>query len=278
VVISGDFTLQQNGCGASLAAGVTCTATVVFAPTASGDRGGALTVSSNSIPLAVKLLGESPISLTLAASPTSQTTGLPSTLTWTLSPGSTCTASGGVGEDGWTGAITSGGSRTVTEAAGGTDNYGLDCTAGSQSAHITTTITFISPPVSVSVTASPSTYTSGQSTTITWSSKNASSCTASGGGTGDNWPGTKATSGSQAVTEIYVPAAPLKLTFTLTCASAASGFSGTNAAQVTENPPAQSKGGGALDPLTLVVLFLFLGAKLMDRGRSAVHLLRGRPD
>jgi probable HAF family extracellular repeat protein len=267
ITISGDFALQQNACGTSLAVGATCTATVAFAPTASGDRRGVLTVTSNSVPLAVTLIGVSPISLTLSAKPTSLTTGSLATLTWTLSPGTACTATGGVGGDGWTGAITSSGSRTVTEAAGTTYTYGLDCTAGTQTAQISTTITFISPPVTVSVSASPTTFTAGQSTTITWSSKNATSCTASGGGTGDKWPGALATSGSQAVTEVYVPAAPLVLTFTVTCTSNISGLSGMASAQVTEDPP-QSKGGGALDPLSVMGLLILLGLKLLSRRRE----------
>ena len=43
VAVSGDYT-QTNNCGTSLAAGASCTVSVVFAPTASGSRTGTLTV------------------------------------------------------------------------------------------------------------------------------------------------------------------------------------------------------------------------------------------
>lgn len=56
---SGEFTLQSSTCGASLAAGASCTVGVSFAPSASGARTGALTVASNApgSPLSVALTG-----------------------------------------------------------------------------------------------------------------------------------------------------------------------------------------------------------------------------
>jgi hypothetical protein len=44
--ITGDFQIQSNGCTQSLAAGASCTASIVFAPTVIGGRTGFLTVSS----------------------------------------------------------------------------------------------------------------------------------------------------------------------------------------------------------------------------------------
>ncbi|MFZ2886795.1 MAG: polysaccharide deacetylase family protein [Minisyncoccia bacterium] len=86
------------------------------------------------------------------------------------------------------------------------------------------------PPTAPTLTlsANPTTITTGQSSTLTWSTTNATSCTAFGG-----WTGTKATSGSQAVT----PTA--NTTYSLSC----SGASGTTPAQqsvtvsVTAAPP-----------------------------------------
>jgi hypothetical protein len=62
------------------------------------------------------------------------------------------------------------------------------------------------PPPTVSLSASPTSVAAGGSSTLTWSSTNATSCTASGG-----WSGDKATSGSQSVS----PAATT--TYTLGC-------------------------------------------------------------
>src|SRR6185312_15777514 len=44
IAAGGDFT-QTNNCGASLAAGTHCTVAVVFTPSATGARAGALTVA-----------------------------------------------------------------------------------------------------------------------------------------------------------------------------------------------------------------------------------------
>ncbi len=62
------------------------------------------------------------------------------------------------------------------------------------------------PLPTVTISASPSTITSGSPSTLAWSSTNATSCTASNG-----WTGTKGTSGSLSVT----PTA--NTTYTLTC-------------------------------------------------------------
>jgi hypothetical protein len=47
VVASGDFAVSSNGCAGSLAAGASCTVGVVFKPSASGTRTGALTASDS---------------------------------------------------------------------------------------------------------------------------------------------------------------------------------------------------------------------------------------
>jgi hypothetical protein len=65
-----------------------------------------------------------------------------------------------------------------------------------------------SNPVIVSIGANPTALTVGQTTTLTWSSSNASACQASGA-----WSGTVATAGTQLVT----PSAAGTFTYTLTC-------------------------------------------------------------
>ena len=56
---SGELAIQSNTCGASLAAGASCTVGVTFAPSAGGARTGALTVASSApgSPLAIPLSG-----------------------------------------------------------------------------------------------------------------------------------------------------------------------------------------------------------------------------
>jgi len=72
------------------------------------------------------------------------------------------------------------------------------------------------PKPTVTLTANPTSVTSGAASTLTWSSSNAASCTASAG-----WSGTKATSGSASTGTLTAAS-----TFTLTC----SGTGGSAAA------------------------------------------------
>lgn len=67
------------------------------------------------------------------------------------------------------------------------------------------------PPPTLTLTASPTTITSGNSSTLTWVSTDATSCTAS-----DGWSGSKATSGTQSVNPTVTT------TYTLTCSGASS--------------------------------------------------------
>jgi len=85
------------------------------------------------------------------------------------------------------------------------------------------------PPLAPTVTlaVAPTTITLGQSATLTWSTMNASSCTASGG-----WTGNEATSGTQAVT----PTATGNVTYTLTCtAPTGSAYGGGGGGQTSMN-------------------------------------------
>jgi len=79
----------------------------------------------------------------------------------------------------------------------------------------------------VTISANPTAITLGQSSTLTWSSTNATSCTASG-----DWSGSKTTSNSESVT----PGSTGTKTYTLTCSGP--GGSGLNSATVTVTNPA----------------------------------------
>jgi poly(3-hydroxybutyrate) depolymerase len=84
-------------------------------------------------------------------------------------------------------------------------------------------------PPTVSLSASPSSISAGQSSTITWSSTNAASCTASGA-----WSGSRSTSGSQTVSPTATSSYGLSCT----------GSGGTAAA--TNATVSVSAGGGTL--------------------------------
>jgi hypothetical protein len=202
------------------------------------------------------------------------TVGQSVTLTWSASPGSKCAAASGPTKSAFSGAIEVGGSLKVTQTTAGTETYQIQCTAvGTPEVDSpTVSVVWTWPAVTATISASPTTLTAGQSTTLTWKSANATSCTATGGGADDNWAGTKATSGSQAVTEAVALDAASVLTFGITCNSTASGLSDKASVNVTENPaPASSGGGGgggALNPVSLVFLAGILALRRV-RGRIA---------
>jgi chitodextrinase len=83
-------------------------------------------------------------------------------------------------------------------------------------------VTTQTPPLTtVTISANPTSVTSGNSSTLTWSSTNATSCTASGA-----WSGSKATSGSQVLTNLTTTGA-----YTLSCTGA--GGSANQSATIT---------------------------------------------
>jgi alpha-tubulin suppressor-like RCC1 family protein len=136
---------------------------------------------------------------TLSASPTTVASGASSNLSWSSTNATSCAASGG-----WTGTEATSGTFTVSPT--NTTTYTLTCTgAGGTSAPANVTVT-VAPAPTVTLTAIPTSITSGSNSTLTWSSKNATSCAASGG-----WTGTEATNGTQSVSPIATT------TYSLTC-------------------------------------------------------------
>jgi hypothetical protein len=82
VTVSGDFTLSANSCGTTLAPSVGCTASIEFAPTASGPRSGTMTVVDSAGTQVAQLTGMgmspatdglAPLSLSFAAQEISTT-------------------------------------------------------------------------------------------------------------------------------------------------------------------------------------------------------------
>jgi hypothetical protein len=81
LAVSGPFTLTQNTCGTSLAAGANCTTGVVFVPASTGGLSGSLTVNSTSVttPATVALSGIGGLAAAVQISPmllTFPTTGV----------------------------------------------------------------------------------------------------------------------------------------------------------------------------------------------------------
>jgi hypothetical protein len=117
----------------------------------------------------------------------------------------------------------------------------------------------------VTLTASPATVVAGAATTLSWTTTNATACTASGG----SFTGTQATGSGSAAVIVAATA-----TYTLTCTGP--GGSGAHSVTVTAtSPPAKSGGGGELD-LALMGLLGLLGLArirktLVQGQRRTVH-------
>ncbi len=155
---------------------------------------------------------------TLGASPSTIDAGQSSTLTWSSTDATSCSASGA-----WSGTKATSGSQSVTP--GSTASYSITCNGdgGSANSSATVTVNAATPAPTASINASPSTIDQGASSTLTWSSTDASSCTASGA-----WSGAKATNGSQSV------APGSTANYSITCTGA--GGSANDSATVTVNP------------------------------------------
>jgi hypothetical protein len=193
---------------------------------------------------------------TLTASPTTATAGTAINFTATVaeSGGSGVPAGTVTFKDGGTtlGSMTLNGTgiavfSTSTLAAGAhsiTAVYGGDAAnAASTSTAASVTVNALPAPT-VTIAVAPTSITVGQSATLTWSSTNATSCTASGA-----WSGSEATSGTMSVsptttaTDSYV----LACTGTGGTASATAALTVAAAVVPPPAPPAPSKsGGGAL--------------------------------
>lgn len=94
---------------------------------------------------------------------------------------------------------------TLTQAVAINDNgwivaNGYDASIDADHAFLLK-LNLVDPPPTVSLSASPTDQTAGEPITLAWGSTRASSCTASGGATGDGWAGAKATSGTLTLTE-----------------------------------------------------------------------------
>ncbi|HEX7983075.1 MAG TPA: DUF3443 family protein, partial [Duganella sp.] len=157
--------------------------------------------------------------VSIGATPTATTTGQVVTLTWSVSnpPAAGCAASGA-----WSGAVAASGTRTVTAGAAGTANYTLTCGGASGTAAVV--VSTPPPTPTTNLTLAPASITTAQTSVLSWSSANATGCTASGA-----WSGAKATAGAVTVT----PAGAGNYTYSLTCAGDGGSASASAALSVT---------------------------------------------
>lgn len=172
------------------------------------------------------------VSVSLTSSPAAVTSGESSTLTWSSNNASACTASNTAANSGWTGAKTvsaSPANQTLSNLTS-TGSYTLTCTGtgGTASQSVTITVNAPSSLPTVSLAAAPPAVVSGDPSTLTWSSTNATSCTASGA-----WSGSRATSGRESTGALNVTS-----TYTLTCSDAGGNTSARSVAIKVSSPGA----------------------------------------
>ena len=156
-------------------------------------------------------------------------------LTWSSTNATSCTASGD-----WSDAIETSGTKAITETSAGTKTYTITCSGAGGSATDSVSVTVTNPPPEPTATISSSALTVevDDSFTLTWSSTDASSCSASG-----DWSDAIETSGTKAITETDATTK----TYTITCTGA--GGSATASVSVTVNakPSSTSFSGYAID-------------------------------
>ncbi len=200
-----------------------------------------------------------PAEPTLTISAPSINLGDSATIAWVSPTAASCTASGS-----WSGLLPTSGSQVVTPSAGGTDTYSITCAnAIGPSPVNSVTLTVNAPPAAPTLTLAATSVEVGSSTTITWSSINATSCTASG-----NWSGTLASSGSRTIT----PSAAGTETFSLSCSNSV-GSSTASSATLTVTAAPSSGGGGALDGIALWGLAGLSAAQWLRTRRRHITLL-----
>jgi hypothetical protein len=211
--------------------------------------------------------GSSPAAtVTLSAAPATIALGQSTLLTWSSSNATACTASGA-----WSGAQSLSGSLSETPAATGTSTFTLTCTGPGASANASASVTIDAAPTA-SISVSPTTISEGGSALLSWSSTNATACTASGA-----WSGPQSTSGSLSVS----PSGTGQSIYTLTC-TGVNGSSSVSAATLMVQLPTVTvlsghAGGGSFGAASLGLLLLSamwcLKRRLMALGGAAPAVL-----
>jgi hypothetical protein len=148
------------------------------------------------------------------AAPAAIAVGGSSTLAWTVTRATACTASGGAG---FAGARPVGGTAVVTPAA--TTTYTLSCTGAGGSSAATARVTVTASPVLpvISFNATPASIAVGGSTTLAWTVQNATTCTANGAAA---FSGARPTSGTAVVSPVT------STTYSIACSGAGGSASG----------------------------------------------------
>jgi hypothetical protein len=160
----------------------------------------------------------------ISANPTGVPVQGTATLTWTTTNAASCTASGV-----WSGSKATAGTLVVGPLSG-SSTYTLTCdngVGGINSGTVTVQVATSNPAPSITFNATPTSVQPNGSSQLTWTTTNASSCTASG-----SWSGSQGTSGSQSIGPLSATS-----TYALSC-TGSGGTTSSNATVTVGNTPA----------------------------------------
>jgi len=168
-----------------------------------------------------------PPTVILTAATTTVAVGTATTLSWSSTDTASCTASGG-----WSGSKPVNGLES-TGAINGVTTFTLTCTNIAGTATSSVTISTVSA-ASVTLSASPTSVPLNGTSTLSWTSSDATSCAASGG-----WSGTKSTNGTEATSALATTTL-----FVLECSNLAGTTTATTSVTVVEPPILSGTNGG----------------------------------
>jgi hypothetical protein len=151
-------------------------------------------------------------SISFFASTTEAIEGETLLLSWNAAGATACSASGGVGGDGWSGTLAAAGNQALTESSAGSTTYNLACTfPNNRVAKVATTVTWAGPAPRASLDG-PGYVWTNRPATLSWNS-NVAPCSLTGGGLAlSDQPATGSTTISQSSVGYVM--------YTLTCGPA----------------------------------------------------------
>jgi len=253
-----NFTAPTPAASGSLTVTPAAAGATVYTFTCTGAAGSS---ASNTVSL-FATAGPPPGAPTLTLASTSVAVAKSTTISWNSANATSCTASGS-----WSGTLAASGSQTITPAVVGSETFTLVCTnLGGPTAPVSVSLDAtpeLAKPPAPTLTLGASSISALTSTTLTWSSVGATSCTASGNANADasGWSGVQAPSATFTIT----PETLGTYVYSLTCSNAA-GTSPTTSVTLTVTAALDTGGGGKLDPASLLVLagcVVFLRRRLM---------------
>jgi hypothetical protein len=246
---------------------------IVLTPTAAGTQTYTLTctnafgTSAAGTATLPVYSGTPPAVPTLTLGSSSVAVGSPTTLAWSSANATSCTASGA-----WSGTLAASGSETITPSFVGPQTYSLTCsnTGGpSTAASVTLSATpATAVPAAPTLTLGSSSIPADTTTTISWNSTNAGSCTAGGSANAvsSGWTGVLGPTGQNSVTPVTLGT----FTYTLFCTNAA-GNSPTTTVTLTVIASKDTGGGGALDEFSLLGLGVLTAWRALATRKSAAR-------